>query len=159
MYESPITMIIDDMAEKVIKVQENYIVKCMKNVGVSVDKAELVRALAYDRQQYDKGFADGYAKAKEDVVRCRDCKHRPTMPEEGKGDKERFDGKCPYTDKPCDDWWCEKCAVNAEEAQWVPSTKYKGFLTCSACEDCYIEGWSDKDRKWRYCPQCGKRMR
>lgn len=48
---------------------------------------------------------------------------------------------------------------NAEEAQWVPSTKYKGFLVCSACEDCYIEGWSDKERKWRYCPQCGKRMK
>ena len=74
-------------------------------------------------------------------------------------DRERFDGKCPYTDKPCDDWECLECAVNAEEAQWVPSTKYKGFLTCSACENCYIEGWSDKERKWRYCPQCGKRMK
>lgn len=50
-------------------------------------------------------------------------------------------------------------ATQEPTAEWVPSTKYKGFLVCSACEDCYIEGWSDKDRKWRYCPQCGKRMR
>ena len=49
-------------------------------------------------------------------------------------------------------------ATQEQPAEWVPSTKYRGFLTCSACEDCYIEGWSDKERKWRYCPQCGKRM-
>lgn len=45
-----------------------------------------------------------------------------------------------------------------EEGEWMPSTKYKGFLTCSVCEDCYIEGWSDKEKKWKYCPQCGARM-
>lgn len=50
-------------------------------------------------------------------------------------------------------------APQEQTAEWVPSTKYNGFLTCSACEDCYIEAWSDKERKWRYCPQCGKRMR
>lgn len=50
-------------------------------------------------------------------------------------------------------------AQQEQPAEWVPSTKYKGFLTCSACEDCYIEGWSDKERKWRYCPQCGKRIK
>ena len=50
-------------------------------------------------------------------------------------------------------------AQQEQTAEWVPSTKYKGFLTCSACEDCYIETWSDKERKWRYCPQCGKRMK
>lgn len=42
--------------------------------------------------------------------------------------------------------------------EWVPSTKYKGFLTCSECEDCYIESWSNRERKWKYCPQCGVRM-
>ena len=115
MYESPITMIIDDMAEKLIKDQENYIVKCVQNVGVSVDKEELKRALAYDRRQYDKGFVDGYAKAKEDVVRCKDCKHRPTMPEDGKEvfDLEFPDDACPlqcgdpwYNREPDDDWFC-----------------------------------------------------
>ena len=26
-----------------------------------------------------------------------------------------FNGKCPYTDQPCDDWCCEKCEVEQEE--------------------------------------------
>lgn len=34
-------------------------------------------------------------------------------------DKERFDGKCPYTDKPCDDWDCANCEVNAEERKML----------------------------------------
>ncbi len=102
MYESPITMIIDDMAEKLIKNQEGYIVKCVQNVGVSVDKAELVRALAYDRQQYDKGFADGYAKAKEDVVRCKDCKHKYVD-----GDGVRYNVcELNHNKVQSDEWYC-----------------------------------------------------
>ena len=26
-----------------------------------------------------------------------------------------FDGKCPYTNKPCYDWECDTCEVDAEE--------------------------------------------
>lgn len=123
MYKSPITMIIDDMAEKLIKNQEGYIVKCVQNVGVSVDKAELVRALEYDRQQYDKGFADGYAKAREEIVRCKDCKHRPTMPEDGREvqDLEFPDDVCPlqcgdawYNREPDDDWYCANGEMSEE---------------------------------------------
>ena len=29
--------------------------------------------------------------------------------------KEYFNGKCPYTDKPCDSFKCEVCPVEAEE--------------------------------------------
>lgn len=30
-----------------------------------------------------------------------------------------FDGKCPYTDEPCDSWDCENCEVEAEEDKWL----------------------------------------
>ena len=30
-------------------------------------------------------------------------------------DAEFFDGKCPYTDKPCTDWECDTCEIEAEE--------------------------------------------
>lgn len=122
MYESPITMNFDDVYENIIKNQEGYIVKCVQNAVVSVDKEELVRALAYDRKQYEKGFVDGYAKAKEDVVRCKDCKHRPTMPEDGEEvqDLEFPDDVCPlqcgdpwYNQEPADDWYC----ANAERSE------------------------------------------
>jgi len=26
-----------------------------------------------------------------------------------------FNGICPYTDKPCDDWVCQECIVEEEE--------------------------------------------
>lgn len=30
-------------------------------------------------------------------------------------DAERFEGKCPYTDKPCNEWECDTCEIEAEE--------------------------------------------
>ena len=55
MYESPIR-IIQKQFEKSV---ENEIFKAVCNVGVDVDKEELIRALQYDRDQYNRGFKDG----------------------------------------------------------------------------------------------------
>lgn len=42
--------------------------------------------------------------------------------------------------------------------RWVKSDKYKGFLCCSACSDCYVlPGWLNND-KWSFCPHCGAKM-
>lgn len=30
-------------------------------------------------------------------------------------EKELFNGKGPYTDKPCEDWNCNECKVEQEE--------------------------------------------
>ena len=55
MYKSPI-----EIMQKEMRVQmENGIIKAVQDVGITVDKAELLKALAYDREQYQKGFADG----------------------------------------------------------------------------------------------------
>ena len=32
---------------------------------------------------------------------------------------KRFGGKCPYTDKPCEDWECDKCPVEEQERLWT----------------------------------------
>lgn len=32
-------------------------------------------------------------------------------------DAEYFDGKCPYTDKPCYEWECVTCEVNKQEQE------------------------------------------
>lgn len=34
-------------------------------------------------------------------------------------DKERFDGKCPYTGKNCDSWNCPACEVEQEERRYM----------------------------------------
>lgn len=33
-------------------------------------------------------------------------------------DAEFFDGKCPYTGKPCYEWECNSCEVDAQESDY-----------------------------------------
>lgn len=34
-------------------------------------------------------------------------------------EEELFEGRCPYTDKPCYDWNCKECKVEKEEREWM----------------------------------------
>ena len=58
-YISPIEMIVGQIQTEM----DNQVMRAVQNVGVTVDKDELVKALNYDRQQYDKGYGDGYREA------------------------------------------------------------------------------------------------
>lgn len=54
-YKSPITVF-----QKQIETQiEGEILKAVCKTGVVVDKDELLKALKYDREQYEKGYQDG----------------------------------------------------------------------------------------------------
>ena len=75
MYESPITILIDDITKQIQIQQEDGIYKAVCNYGISVDKDELIRALRYDREQYEEGFCDGYEARDKEIVRCRYCEH------------------------------------------------------------------------------------
>jgi flagellar biosynthesis regulator FlbT len=55
MYNSPIEMIIGNMQMQ----QDGEIFRAVQKIGVNVDKDELLKALQYDRGQYDKGYKDG----------------------------------------------------------------------------------------------------
>ena len=39
---------------------ENYIFKVIKSYNIKVDKNELIKALQYDRNQFNKGYDAGY---------------------------------------------------------------------------------------------------
>ena len=59
MYESPIKIIqkmADDYDEKV----EGYVYRVLMHMDISVDRDELMKALEYDRKQYESGYDDGY---------------------------------------------------------------------------------------------------
>ena len=58
MYVSPIELIINSMYTEEIKQQEDEIYRAIMSYGVNADKDELVKALNYDRQQYEKGYKD-----------------------------------------------------------------------------------------------------
>ena len=62
-YNSPISIIsqmVDDQIKEMHKQEEAAIVtEITRKIGVDVDKDELIRALNYDRHQYEKGYVDG----------------------------------------------------------------------------------------------------
>ena len=59
MYESPIELITKTIMSEIVKNQEEQVMNAVQGVSVNVDKDELLKALAYDRQQYQKGYEDG----------------------------------------------------------------------------------------------------
>lgn len=70
-WESLIKTICDEMRTQV----EGEVIKAVQRVGIDVDKDELIKALNYDRKQYEKGLLEGYAKAKSEIIRCKNCRH------------------------------------------------------------------------------------
>ena len=82
MYESPITILQKQMEIHV----EDEVMKAVHGVGVYVDKDELIKALQYDRKQYEKGFVDGATTQMEAhweidcdgyYPYCSNCRHEP----------------------------------------------------------------------------------
>ena len=60
MYKSPIELIYQGMEYEI----EKDILKAVHKQNINVDKQELIRALQYDRNQYEKGYSDAMAKQK-----------------------------------------------------------------------------------------------
>ena len=56
MYKSPIKIIYDGFKTEI----NDEIYKAVLEVGIKVDKEELMRALRYDRAQYEAGYMAGY---------------------------------------------------------------------------------------------------
>ena len=56
MYKSPIEII----TEQVKTNYDNAIYSAVQNVGINVDREELLKALEYDRGQFDKGWEEGF---------------------------------------------------------------------------------------------------
>ena len=56
MYESPITQFVRQMQSQM---ESELMLKVSQEVGYSVNKDELVKALKYDRKQYEQGYSDG----------------------------------------------------------------------------------------------------
>ena len=64
-YISPILLAIKRQTEQFNEDVEKSVLKAVYQIGVEVDKEELIRALKYDRNQYDVGYLAG----KEDAVK------------------------------------------------------------------------------------------
>lgn len=88
MYESPIAIIEQKILNKQKKQLQNALMyEIRMNYQIDVDKDELIRALQYDREQYEKGYQDGKTAMKKTgkwlinsdgyYPYCSQCKYEP----------------------------------------------------------------------------------
>ena len=60
MYVSPIHVNYTEPFVETLKDKfDNAVLRAVQKVGIEVDKDELLKALQYDRGQYEKGYSDG----------------------------------------------------------------------------------------------------
>lgn len=87
MWESPIKLF-----EKEMQMQlEGDVMKAVQNVGVVVDKEELLKALEYDREQYEKGYKDAIQEYM--TLLCEHCMQQKN---------ECYNFECPFCTDGCD---------------------------------------------------------
>ena len=90
MYESPIS-IYEQISNDYVKQKDEYIYQAIVKVGVDVNKEELIKALAYDREQYSKGFADGFEQGvKEFAERLKENSVKITIGRNGKIEPKEY---------------------------------------------------------------------
>lgn len=74
-YQFPIELIQGDLQTQI----EDNCLKAVQSYGFNIDKEELRKALEYDRNQYDKGYADARKKYERPAgewikyIRCIEC--------------------------------------------------------------------------------------
>lgn len=69
MYESPIeTYYFNDIHYKITQDAEETIYECVAQIGLSINKKELIKALNYDRNQYNKGYNDALDEVREKIA-------------------------------------------------------------------------------------------
>ena len=68
MYIKPINEIYKDIEVRINQELEEMIVKAVRECDIEVDRDELIKALQYDRNQYEKGFADALDKIRAEIM-------------------------------------------------------------------------------------------
>lgn len=74
-YAPPVSLDLNDFQYAI----GDAVVKAIAKAGIQINQEELLKALQYDRGQYQKGydagFADGFCETLH-IVRCMDCVYR-----------------------------------------------------------------------------------
>lgn len=98
MYEPPFTVHINELADQIVKAQENEVAaQVSMQIGVQVNREEMLKCLNYDRGQYERGYRDGYEAGRVEAT-------NPPFPIEAFRAVKRY----------CEDYaGCEGCPMNA----------------------------------------------
>ena len=115
-YHAPIELIQDDplahLTQRILDETDEVIYQTVLNTGVNVDKDELVKALQYDREQYEKGFQDGYRHGESDARIHAHWLVRETSGEWGYENEFKWECSncgCPYTSNNHN--YCSQCGA------------------------------------------------
>lgn len=76
MYKSPVTSVFDDIKMEIVKHQEHDMYVAVQKYGINVDKEELIKALQYDREQYEKGYDDAVKHITDSIIKKLRIKQR-----------------------------------------------------------------------------------
>lgn len=100
-YESPVKIIYGQMQTQF----EDDILKGVQSYRIEVNKEELIKALRYDRGQFDKGYAVGYADGYGDA--CAETKRPKWISVEDRLPEEKVNCIVHYKHAYCDndDYW------------------------------------------------------
>lgn len=74
MYKSPVELFMSDIKLQINEKLEEACYTAVMEYFPSVDRGELLRALQYDRQQYEQGYRDAIQERDlVEVTRCQNC--------------------------------------------------------------------------------------
>jgi len=134
MYKSPIEIIYE--IQSGVKMQiENGILEAVGHYGINVDKDELIRALQYDRQQYEKGYDDGKAEALQWIP----CSEK--LPFAEYGESQSVLTTCEHRNPDYGD-----------DYKWVELLYYNGGVWCYPTGETYEErviAWMPLPEPWK----------
>ena len=103
-YDSPIRLFyhtVDNTLNQIKGSCEQAVYQAVCNLGIDIDKDKLEQAIHQDRERYEEAYRRGYNKAKEDIVRCKDCKYWYPLTKTC----NNVDGACCQS-YVADDWFC-----------------------------------------------------
>ena len=110
-YDSPVELFlqstIDKMSSACADFLDNGVMKAVVNAGFNINKEKLEQVLSQDKCRYEeayrRGYATGYTKREDEIIRCMDCKWNSGY---GRGMYVCF-CTCYRTGTPHkDDWFC-----------------------------------------------------
>ena len=137
------------------QVEEHVVAQCSAAVGMKIDREELIKALRYDRGQYEKGYADGRFDAADRMGALMEENKMllNTIPADKKlmlDHIRKLEKQLPKRGqyvhgRELSREYIGDCLVSIDYEDW----------RCSVC-GIVFEQWSIP--KYNYCPNCGAKM-
>lgn len=105
-YDSPITLVYNEIANKVSEQLDSATYKAIVNAGIDVDKEKLISALKSDSDRYRKAYNKGYEDAKKNLYDIHDVAELLT---------ELFGDGCACNFNDIDEWLPYCCEYRETE--------------------------------------------